>query len=330
MQEKLDIYVDAGKVKDWGIGILAEKNGHEILRVSESIPAKLGITDSNNAELYAISRALKEVITANINDTIITVYTDNISALAAAVGSRFKNCLDLIYSHICTFRGQITKIHNNELLFTKLTSEYNHSKAHNIATDGSNGNIYRAGDLTTEIENPENPINEVAVSLEENDEDESSLFNGLNISYMLKQAEIQFKTTSTILKNKEAQLNELKSKIELTKIRIDKLTESNEVLAAENNSNNLEFEKTLALVEAKKVELDNSRATLKIQNAEISKKTEEQKRLSNQLKAMQFEKGMKIKFLKEDFERLSYKKHYIETVLDLEIDKNESKQAYLI
>lgn len=321
LRERIDIFVDAGSHKgNFGVGVIAFFKGSEIFCISKHIPQELNINDIANAELYAIVVALKEVVSAKISNLEISVHTDSSAALMAASGSRFKGCIDNLYSNLRSYTGTLKKTLGNTLLFTKIDSEYNHGKAHDIATDASKGKEYKIGSFT--VTNYSN-LPEVAITIDNDIESESDnknigtdlLFNGANISKILKDSEMKFKSSIGDLTTKEKEINSLKAHIEELKKRIDKISETNDILSDNNNSKNLELDKVLLSKTTKETLLKESLSKLAKQNNAISTKNELLYKIETQFKLEKAENAMRIKFLKEDFERLSIKTYNMESTL---------------
>lgn len=321
MRDRIDIFVDAGSYNGTlGVGVIAFFKGNEIFCMSKQITEELDVKDTANAELYAIVLALEEVINAEVNNLEISVHTDSAAALMAASGSKFKSCSSDLFSKVVSYKKTLKTNLKNVLLFTKIDSKYNHGKAHDKATDASNSKEYKIGSFTAinDIH-----LSEAAITIDNDIESESDnknietdlLFNGANISKILKDSEMKFKSVIEDLTTKEKEINSLKAYIEELKKRIDKISETNDILSDNNNSKNLELDKVLLSKTTKETLLKESLSKLAKQNNAISTKNELLHKIETQFKLEKAENAMRIKFLKEDFERLSIKTYNIESTL---------------
>lgn len=232
---KLDVYVDAGSHQNkFSVGVVFYIDGIEVFKVSELIDNKYNITNIQNAELYAIDKALSLCKEAAITEKDIIIHSDNEHALSAAkTGSNFKGCNKLIKGHIGTYKGQLTKHFKNRLHFLKIASSANHGKAHDIASDALKGDIYEDGHkhylaLSSEeikkrsgFELSVNPAEKEAKTV---DSSKDLIINTLNISKIFDDAEDSFFKLQEDLFNKKKKLMDLKIKLTKEKSELHSLS----------------------------------------------------------------------------------------------------------
>lgn len=324
MSKRLNFFVDAGKNKNtFGIGIMAFYNGREILCISKTIPDKMNITDISNAELYAIVFALQEIHKAKVSNIEIYIHTDSTAALMTASGNRFKSCLDKLYGQLRTYTGQLKKIFGNTLLFAKIDSEYNHGKAHDLATDASNGKEYRIGELILS----DNISEEVAITAEDStisaqtenvtpSSNSDLLFNGINISQLFKDYEIQFKESLDTLQEKEEEVKTLKEHIQTLKFDIDEISKENVLLSQDNNSKYSELNSLSSIKDYKEDVLKKLNNKISSQNTSIKTITTDIAKLEEHFKHEKMENDIKIKFLKQEFEQAILEKYHLDIIIE--------------
>lgn len=289
MSKKLDIYTDASLFNGgFGIGLLAMSYGEELMKVSEIIPSDAGVKTVDNAELFGVCKAFKIVNDSGIRDADITIYTDSLRTINAVFGQKFKNIQEDILNELKMLKTITTEILGNRLYISKISSADNHKFAHRIAQHAAAKNTYTIGSI-------------------ENSKLDGSKMRGMDVPGEFLKAGQQFQNLINNISYKETKLNELENKITGAKKEIDKKRQINERLVTVNELSNA----ALDTVTKDKYEKEN--VIFALEDALCSQRDLIEK-LSNSLKALtkslnetKNENRMRIKFLKEDYQRLSIK-----------------------
>lgn len=320
---KLDIYVDAGSHQNkFSIGVVFYIKDIEVYKVSEMIPDNLNIDNIQNAELYAIDRALSICKEASITSKEIILHCDNQQALTVATNYiEFKNCNKLLKGHIVTHKGQLTRNFDCKLHFLKIASADNHGKAHDVASDALQGKVYEKGHKHYLALSSKEILKRMNVQVLENKpkqeasqkESTTSIVDSLNINKIFQDAgssftklqEDLFKKKKTLmdlkveLMHEQTSLNALKSSIDKYQNRVLSLRKS--VDDAQSNKDSMLFN----LIKNKKLISDQQNKIIEL-NKLIDSKNEEAKTLLTK-------ESLRLQIYQEEYERLTQEVEYLKS-----------------
>lgn len=327
---KLDIYVDAGSYQNkFSIGAVFYIKDIEVYKISEIIPKDLKINDIQNAELYAIDRALSICKEASVTSKEIILHCDNQDALTLATNHvEFKNCLPLLKGHVVTHKGQLKKNFNCTLHFLKIASADNHGKAHDVASDALQGKVYEKGHKHYLALSSKEILKKMNAQVTENTpkKEESqkasttSIVDTLNVNKIFQDAGNSFtKLQEDLFKKKKAlmdlkvqlmheqtSLNALKSSIDKYQDRVLTLRKSVEDAQSNRDSILFNLNKNTELISSQQnkiIELDTL-ITLKSKEADL---------LSNK-------ESLRLKIYQEEYERLTQEVEYLKSIKNFDCE----------
>lgn len=328
---KLDIYVDGGLRQDkLSIGVVFYVSGIELYRISELIPDKLNITDIQNAELYAIDKALSICKEASISNKEIFIHCDNQDALTtASAGKRFKNCSNLLLGHVNTYKGQLTKNLKNTLYFLKISSTDNHGKAHDAATEALIGNPCKKGYIhylalsskeikkRLDIKSSEDSLNnELAITEIENSPtidtlDVTKIFNDVNNSLTKLQDEL-FKKKKKLI---DLKIYAMKEKAQLNHVSTNKQKYIESLITLKESVLKSERDKELLCNDITKNEILIKNQLIKIEKVE--KKILENTKKLKQLSTIE---EIRLSIYQDEYERLIQEIEYIKSLKNIKCE----------
>ena len=312
---KLDVFIDAGSLKGkFGIGVLMYCDGEEIFKLAEFIDPELKVSDSNNAELYAISVALKELYASKVTGLEIMIHTDSMTALSAACGSRFKSCIDRIYNGVAAQKGQVSKTLKNNLSFAKIESEFNHEHAHNIAKDAASKKEYRIGDIAKGVDFvrqaslKQQHVSEVVEQKEiaVTEDVEVYKYNDIDMLSLFKKAEDQYKNMHVSLKINSECLMDMKLDLRSLKENARVLIDEKRSLATMNLQKSDAVEELQSKDNLLIQELGQQNKIISKQQIDIENFSSRLEHLKKKITNSKYRAELEINFLKKQIEKSQY------------------------
>lgn len=311
---KLDVYVDAGSHENkFSIGVVFYTNDIEIYKVSEIIDSNLDVNTIQNAELYAIDKALSICKEASITKKDIIIHCDNQDALSTAkTGVEFKNCSKLIKGHVCTYKGQLTKTFNNTIHFLKISSSNNHGKAHEVASDALNGKVYEEGNKYYLALSSKDIMKRLGVK--PSTSDYKIIENTLNINKIFEEAGSSFIKLQEDLFKKKKELMDLKVKLMNEKATLSTLNSSikkynDSILTLKQSVNDAKANKDKMLYN-----LNKGRDTVTTQEKRIAEMDRQIQLRKEEIQNLYDKEALRLKIYQEEYERLIQEIEYLRII----------------